>query len=666
MTYENAQLILHMNIRLALVVMLICLFPHMSNLPWWIFVVVFAAMAYRFIADYYGLPELHSGIRAVVVLFNLFLLHEYYGNIFSGGFFIGFLLTFVALKTIEVHESRDLKVLIICNFYLIFTSLIVHQDTWIIAYMFFAIFANLALLVSINAPGASFRLIGRKSSVVIFIAIPLSITVFYLFPRIDQPLWRVPSLKSTPIGFGEKMNPGSITELSSDSSIAMRVTFKDKPIKNGYWRGINLSYYYDETWSPGLYQTRYFTPLKTFTDNEQPDYEVILEPTQKKWLFYMGTPGSTKPQLYFDPATGLANERIENINQRYAYSIKVKESNYQELNPKEIAINTQLPPQSNPKLRAWAKEEFIKSNQDPQAFILFLAKYIRHQPYWYSLAPPPINNKSNQMDSFWFDTQKGFCEHYASAVAIILRSAGIPARVILGYQGGTWNPIGRYLILQQNNAHAWVEYWHAGVGWQQFDPTSFIAQERIDPAVRELQPYTNTLDENESGYKLTWLNDIKFTLQSLQFFGEKWVLFYNQNTQQQLLKKLGLEQLDFTSLIQSSIGSTILFILLMSIGYHWWQKRQYDPLLREYQFLQKELKQLKIAILPSYTLQQQCMALIQTNPNLATTVTLFLYQYEKLRLKESNLSVKDNKKATIKLIKKFRKKIKNNSLSHSG
>src|SRR3990167_5554886 len=91
------------------------------------------------------------------------------------------------------------------------------------------------------------------------------------------------------------------------------------------------------------------------------------------------------------------------------------------------------------------------------------------------------------MDSFWFDTQKGFCEHYASAVTFILRAAGIPARAILGYYGGKWNPITHSITMQQYNAHAWLEYWQEGEGWKLLDPSSFISRNRIDTNIQVRQ-----------------------------------------------------------------------------------------------------------------------------------------------------------------------------------
>ncbi len=110
---------------------------------------------------------------------------------------------------------------------------------------------------------------------------------------------------------------------------------------------------------------------------------------------------------------------------------------------------TQLPSNINPRLNAWAKNQFANSQQNIQAFIIFLQDYIHQQPFWYTLTPPALDSTNrNQMDSFWFDTKKGYCEYYASAVTYILRAAGIPARVVIGYHGGEWNPITHAITIQ--------------------------------------------------------------------------------------------------------------------------------------------------------------------------------------------------------------------------
>lgn len=654
MNSSLSQHTLMMTIRHALFVMLICYIPHFSTAPWWLFVLVLSAIGYRLIADYYGIPLLNIWIRLFLVLLCLVLLKIQYGSIISSGFFIGFLLTFIGLKTIETHTIRDLKVLVLCNFYLIFSALIVIQELWIIAYLLIAIMANLSLMLKLSASQASLKQIGGNSVKQILIAIPLSILLFYIFPRIANPLWQVPSQTQSHTGFSEKMSPGSIIDLFSDDSTVLRITFSNKPILNGYWRGLTLSFYNGISWNPSWYTASAFYPLGNLDTDETPDYEVILEPHHKKWLFYLGYPDASRPDFLFSPNYGLISKSKEVIAQRFAYMLKLQSPPYHELSQREFIQNTQFPKTMNPRINAWAKEQFTRVNQNPKTFINFLRHYIHQQPFWYTLTPPALTHDKNQMDKFWFDTRKGFCEHYASAVALILRSVGIPARVIVGYQGGEWNPIAHYMTIKQNDAHAWLEYWQKGIGWKQLDPASFIAVERIDQHILDAQAYRLNQTKESNELTMSWFARTRLFLESTQFFAERWLLFYNQETQQDLLQRAGLGQWKMGQLLQFAVASVLLFMFFFGLAYQWRQKRSADPLLIEYHRLQKEFRRFNVPTYPSATLTQQCASLSNKAPNLAPALSIFLYHYEKLRLKHKNTDTKDNRKNTVILFKKLR------------
>jgi protein-glutamine gamma-glutamyltransferase len=655
MSSAPSQHTLMMVTRHALLVMLICYLPHFATAPWWLFLLVLSAIGYRLIADYYGIPLLNAWIRFSLVVLCMVLLKIQYGTIISSGFFVGFLLTFIGLKTIETHTIRDLKVLTLCNFYLIFSALIVTQELWIIIYMLVAVVANLSLMLKLSANQASLRHIGSRSIKQVLIAIPLSILLFYIFPRIANPLWQVPSLGQSQTGFSEKMSPGSIIDLFSDDSTALRVTFHNKPILNGYWRGLILSFYNGISWNPNDLPATAFAPLPNLPADAAPDYEVILEPHQKKWLFYLGYPAAGAPDLLFLSDSGLISKNKEIIDQRFAYQIKLRSPPYQDLTPREFVQNTQFPKTMNPRIRAWSREQFARLNNNPESFIAFLRNYINQQPYWYTLSPPSLPNSNQQMDNFWFDTRKGFCEHYASAVTLILRSAGIPARVIVGYQGGEWNPVARYMTVKQSDAHAWLEYWQKGVGWKQFDPTFFIAAERIDQQIIDAQSYRLNQSDHVDTSDMSWLTRTRLFLESAQFFTERWLLFYNQETQSELLSKAGLGDWRMGQLLQAAVALSLLFLVLFGLVYQWRQKRSQDPLLTEYHRLQKEFRRFNVPIEPSSTLKQQCHSLSDKAPDLAPELSSFLSRYEELRLKrEKETDTSDDKKNTVKLFKNLR------------
>lgn len=639
----------------TLLVIFICYIPHITTEPTWLFICFLAAIAYRSIADYFSYPLLPSWARfSLFIIGCVFLL--YGGDILSIGFLIRCLLTFTILKCLEVQTIRDIKVLILCNFFLIFAALIVIQELWIIVYMLIAILANLSLMLKLSASEVTLRQIASKSGQQLLIAIPLSILLFFIFPRIE-PLWNAPFNSKASTGFSESMTPGSIAELFNDDSAAMEITFKNTPILKGYWRGIILSLYTGDSWHPTWYRDTSFFPLRELKTNEIADYDIILEPNQKRWLFYEGYPVAGTSNLIFSPNHGLMRENKERITERFAYSLKMQSAPYHVLNRNEYVEALQLPSNINPRLNAWAKTQFAKTQNNVKAFINFLSDYIHQQSFWYTLSPPPLSSDRNQMDSFWFDTQKGFCEHYASAVTFILRAVGIPARVVVGYQGGHWNPIAHSITIQQNDAHAWLEYWQEGIGWQELDPTTFIAQERIDQTIRNREINLNQ-EDSYSISQLPWGQETRFYLESIQFFAERWLLFYGQNTQQNLLQHVGLGQWKKGQLLQASVGCMIVFFILLGLSYEWWQRRKLDALLFEYHLLQKEFQKFNVATGPSATLTQQCKSLIDKAPTLTPILSAFFYRYEQLRLKQSKNDSKENKKTTIALFKTLRHKLR--------
>src|SRR3990167_5175106 len=636
--------------RHALIVFLICYIPLLTTQPAWLFILFLAIVGYGLLEDYYSAPPTPWWVHLILIIGCLFLLGR---GIFISGFFIRFLLTFIILKYLEVRSIRDIKILILCNFFVMLSSLVVTQELWIIVYLLIAIVANFSIMLKFGAPEVSFNQISSKNGLHLLIIIPLSLLLFYIFPRID-PLWQMASLEKAKMSLSDKMSPGSIADLFGDDSTALQITFiNNKPVLNAYWRGIILTYYTGETWYPGIYKYSSFHALNELKEDELPDYEILLEPTRIRWLFYLDNPVAGKTNLMFDSGHGLIRVNKQPITKRFSYSIKVQPKPYQALSSTDYAEATKLP-DINPRLSAWAKEQFEKANKDPAAFIAFLRQYIHEQPFWYWLQPPLLNANINQMDSVWFDTQKGFCEHYASAVTFILRTTGIPARVVLGYRGGKWNPITHSITIQQHRAHAWLEYWQEGAGWELLDPTSFIARNRIDKNIQVRQQEQLDQDYYISISATSWRQGIIFIVDSVRFYSERWFLFYNQSTQKNLLHYVGLGSWGTGQLLQISVVCIPLFFILIGLYYSWRQRRRSDPLLYEYHLLQNEFRKLNIATPPSATLNQQFKTLVSKLPALSPMLLSFIYRYEELRLKQDQKDDKSNKRETILLFKTLR------------
>ena len=649
-------------IKHALLVMIICYLPHLISSPWWLSILVVSAIVYRVSIDHYGYGLPNVWARLFLVIVSLCLLFLQYKSQVSSGFYIGFLLVFVALKSLEIRTVRDLRVLVLCDFYMILTALLIHQELWVFLYVILAVVAILLLMMKITAPVADFQYSGKKLIKRFFLALPIAIFLFYLFPRLSNPLWRVPALVQAKTGFSEQMTMGNLSDVVNDDSTVMRVVFRSNFKPSFYWRGLVLSAFNGWTWTLSPEVDHPFELLKPIKTGQAASYEILLEPHQKKWLFYQDNPIASYPGLLFSSSQGLVQQDSRVIYQRVDYSIIDGLSrSYQPLTKASYQLNTYLPPNGNPRLREWAKQQIIAVHGNTQALIDAIGRHINQEPYWYSLMTKNIGIKANLMDHFWFDTKQGYCEYYTGAVAIILRAVGIPTRVIVGYHGGLWNPIAQYLTVQQNDAHAWLEYWLDGVGWQRMDPVSFIAHERIDARIQQKQAGGVEQEWNSSwnmlSSKLPWMARAAFFLESAQFFWERWLLFYNQDSQLALLQKIGLGQWDEIKLLQVFI---IVLLLLMLTGGIWYSIRQrqvYDALLVEYHRLQQEMQRLDVETRPPATFSKQLQELGDKQFHLKPLLNKYAEQYEQLRLRQEDANV-DNRQSILTLLRSLRMKLK--------
>ncbi|WP_133128407.1 transglutaminaseTgpA domain-containing protein [Legionella nagasakiensis] len=641
----------------TILVMGICFLPLLNVTPWWLTLLALAAISYRLIASIGPYPLPPGWLRALLVCGLIVLLRWHYDAFFSSGFFIGSLIAFFWLKVIEIHRMRDLRMIILISFYVIFTALITHVSLGMLLYMVIAFLAVLSLLFRLHRPSASLTQLGQQSAYLIIIAIPISMVLFFLFPRLTNPLWQVQLPMQGQTGFNEVLTPGAFSSLFPDDRTIMRVTFKEPPAHNIYWYGLFLTHYDGLSWTAQTQAGNDFLPLTPLPSKQDSDYEVLLEPHQKPWLFYIQEPASGWPQLRFSSSHGLTRLDGKTINQRMTYALTIQTPNYRPLNRKTIQIYLQLPLHKNPKLRAWAIKE--KAGQKTSQFITKILTHIHQEPFWYTLHPKSIDFDTHPLDKFWFSTREGYCEHYASTVTFILRAAGIPARIVIGYYGGEWNPLGQYLNVRQKDAHAWLEYWQEGLGWQRLDPTTAIATQRIDKNImQESRDLTDSLDWNQYRLKLSWITKTRLRLESIRFFWERWLLFYNQERQQSLLQTFGLRHWNWGMLFKLWMVSLLLFLFLGSIWIYW-RKRVYDPVLKEYRRLQHELARLNIRTAPPATIRQQWQELALQRPQERAMIEDYIQRYEKLRLQSSDNNSLACRKALQILFKSLRKRIKN-------
>ncbi|MEH6467962.1 MAG: transglutaminase domain-containing protein, partial [Porticoccus sp.] len=255
-----------------------------------------------------------------------------------------------------------------------------------------------------------------------------------------------------------------------------------------------------------------------------------------------------------------------------------------------------------------------------------------NQQFVYTLQPPLLGKHS--VDEFLFDTQRGFCEHFSSSFVFFMRAAGIPARVVAGYQGGERHP-DNYLLVRQYDAHAWAEVWIAGEGWIRVDPTAAVAPERIEANLEEaLGDKEGFLADSPLSLMrfrhIDWLNSFRLKLDSLNYSWARWVLGYD-NVQENLLEKwLGAYNPLRIALALLVAGGGLLGLLAL------WQLRhrfssKHDELDRVFLRLCQKLEKAGVPRTAGEGPRDYAQRVAEDRPDLARQVKAINSVYEHMR-----------------------------------
>lgn len=499
----------------------------------------------------------------------------------------------LCLKLLELRTRRDAMVTIFLGYFLVAGGFLYNQSLLIGAYLFGVVWLLSATLLALNHPAGTRRhstVYLRQSGLLLFQALPVMVLLFVLFPRLPGPLWGLPKdAFGGHTGLSDHMTLANITDLANSNQVAFRVQFDGSvpPANELYWRGPVFWVTDGRRWDPlAVGRTSWYRQPHKYTAIGKPvRYTLTLEPDNERWLFALDLPAAIPPDIGMTADFQLRLPRRAEQRQRFTLSSYLQ-YRADEISPLERTLALQLPPQANPRTRAlatsWRGEAAATIVQKALA-------YFRDQPFYYTRRPPPLGD--NTMDDFLFTTRRGFCEHYAAAFTTLMRAAGIPARVVTGYQGGEVNPVGGYLIVRQSMAHAWSEVYLDGRGWVRIDPTAVIPPQRVE-STEDVERFRSTAEFVPSGAALAWLARFRNRWDALNNAWNQWVLGYNSLRQQQLLQRLGLLRFGWSGVIgvlAAMIGLVLAFValhLLVRTG------AVRDPLLRLYRRMERRLARL--------------------------------------------------------------------------
>lgn len=553
------------------------LLPHLGHLPAWAIPLCAALLAWRGWITFRGnrMPPRWLLVSiAALVMAGVFATYKTFFGREAG---VTMLTLLLALKLLEMHAKRDLFVALFLSFFLILASFFYSQSIGTALITVVAVIAILTTQLSFQYTGAvpPLRKRLRLGAMIVALAAPLMLVLFVLFPRIQGPLWGLPSdAQSGHTGLSDTMAPGNISSLAQSDEIAFRVKFTDPvPPKSAlYWRGVVLGNYDGRTWS--RLHTRIDTnrAIAVKLRGASVRYQVTLEPHDKRWLFALEMPQAV-PIVQGAPATVSADLQLlaaRPINDRVRYDV-VSHIDY-DLQPNEPASVLQqwlqLPSGFNPRTLEFAARlrRQHPGNADAIAAVLH---FFHEQNFRYTLEPPPL--EGNVVDEFLFSTRAGFCEHYAGAFVVLMRAMGIPSRVVTGYQGGEMNPADGFMTIRQSDAHAWAEVWLEGRGWMRVDPTAAVAPSRVERNIASVipRPYLGGLITLDAGNN-TVLAGLHRLRQSWEAVTNAWnqrVLNYTPEKQKALVQSLGFDHVDWRILtaLMFLIGSLVTAVMVLPL-----------------------------------------------------------------------------------------------------
>ncbi|NEX15514.1 MAG: DUF3488 domain-containing protein [Halochromatium sp.] len=556
-----------------------------------------------------GLQPNRWVLIALTLLGGLIVLDQYHSLVGQNAG-SALLLTMIALKRLESRTRRDLRILLIAFGFLLVIQFLFGESPWLAAWMLLMLVGAVALLADLSVAGRSgqrltdWRAAGRLALILTAQAAPLALVLFVLFPRLDAPLWDLQLGDERAVtGLKDWLEPGSITELILSGEDAFRVRFDQaQPLPQGlsinslYWRGPVLWRTDGQRWLPLDASSAAPKPALASTASNQPpvdhlpvrellsdpiSYSVVLEPTDQHWLFALELPTELPERSRLTPDFQLlADEPVRDLRLYRASS--VIDYRMRRLSPAHKQAALQLPPNISARTQALVADWQARSDTAAQVVQQALT-FFSQPPFRYTLLPPALGE--NPTDAFLFETQAGFCEHYASSFVLLMRLAGIPSRILLGYLGGEYNPLSDDYLIRQSDAHAWAEVWLEGRGWTRIDPTAAIDPARVERELRvdtlgRSAPARFRVEETSAIGRL--VRGARFLADAFDSGWKNWVLGFSSRDQFRLLDQFGLGALREygLALLMTIAGSAVMLGWALALAR---QPRASDPVQRCWQ-----------------------------------------------------------------------------------
>lgn len=539
----------------------------------------------------------YSYISVGVLLAGMLAVQISTGNVMSMEGGIAVLLVLLGGKLLESRTPHDFQVLSLVGWFLCLCSLLTDQSLsrslWT-----FALFATIGVCMVRFRRGADGWLPPLKlTGIMLAQALPVAAVLFIAFPRSSIGfLGRFGTQRTHVTGISSSLEPGRISEIAKSDEVSFRAEFPNSaPPENfsRYWRCLVLWQCDDGlSWQKGSWSFQAPSGgIKRAGDVQQ---IITLEPHGQRWLPALDVPieafdegRQSLPDYQDDTLT--AYESVDSLH-RFEVHSRLTQKTGSKLTPTQRAASLRLPEDLSPRVRALGQQFKGKGFTDVQ-IAQRAVEHLQAQGFQYTLEPG-VYEGPQALEEFIFDRRVGFCEHFSAAFATLMRAAGVPARIVIGYMGGEWSPRGGYMIVRQSDAHAWTELWIEGQGWTRVDPTAALVPGRMTLDLRTLlaggeeeleRQRESLLWRSFTGLRLWW--------DSIEYSWFNTVISFDEESQIAWMNWLGLGQLRGHWLMLISGG----FMLVTLVGFMLWLRRPArvrDPWLRSWLQLCARLEKL--------------------------------------------------------------------------
>jgi uncharacterized protein (DUF58 family) len=533
----------------------------------------------------------HLLIRIGVIIAGAAAVYFTYGELGGMEPGIALLLVLAGAKMLESRTPREFQVLALIGWFLAFCAVLLENHLSRSVWTVVVVLLITACMVRFRRSLPGVREPVRVTAMLFAQALPLAVLLFFVFPRglldLGSALGRS---RFGETGIDNTLDPGNIARVAKSSNVAFRVRFPDGALPSNdtrYWRCLTLWNCESLRWTRGD-RLSYPPQLPRPKGGGEVRQVIDLEAHGKRWLPALDRPlmarlrgGELSPEFDQTLVSPLAVQNSERFEVVSRYELPTGQDKVRDLPESHRKAALQLPPNISPNLRKLTDYWVSVTKTDEQVVQIALS-YVRTMGFSYSLEPGEYQGP-HALEEFFLGRRVGFCEHFSASFATLMRMAGVPSRIIVGYLGGEYSDHnGGYLIVKQSDVHAWTEVWLKAYGWVRIDPTAELAPDRVNidlsaflaGGAEEAERQRRTLLGRTLQHLRLWWDSVNYGWQNQ-------VIDYNQESQRGLLERVGLRQSKLVLLIPSGA-----FVLIGALLVTWWLRRparHADPWVRLWQ-----------------------------------------------------------------------------------